>query len=967
MQRPGPQWNASQPVPQQNFQPPSRSNSIAQNPYFRTPGQPNHSLSRQQSFDNGSKGFVQQQQQQVVTPITPAPNQNTAPQYIAQAQHQSPVKPESTSNSVTSTLNTSGESTIVVEVPKEGLGPNPKLSKDQVIADEESEEGEYGPEDEAEELFQWEYEHAFEEQVPKETVALAQPLSASFNTTPVPLIQAWTSKVPSISRYARKDNVTEYVRTIRSSPQWTYLQEDPAFAEIDLDGPLIPFDDVPEWAAARHQLMFMKSADSGEEVSRKRSRDEDGADYADGEALDQDDNNDDIAPANKRQKQEVLGDIDDETMQDIRGTTPGSIVLMQNARGGTPCLVNNLDDTWAPESGERATSPPDPTEQLLASLGVSGEAKPVQQQELPPYTGIEADASSRNASQTPASSQFAQANPAPHHVPPPQNFSDANGTPINRNRSMSNTPMTGMQANQNNASYSGGSGQNMNMQTNGTLNNNFVNNHSNDPVNSHTNGSPHNAPPMNNSQMSAPNMNAPPMQGPPMAASSMNGPYMGAPSAANIPARHTQVNGTPISAPNMNNSHVSPVAAHSYGPPVNPGYVPVKTPIYRNALPQTIAHQPNPPPVQPVNNVYGAGSQAHTPHIPPTYGPSVNTQYVNGPPNNYAQGVYQGPPQGPPQYAQNPSPYPGTPIHGQQGYNQFGPPQTYAPGPQPVAPYSQPQYGPPQPQAYGNGPVIYQQPAPQYGPPQPQPQVYVNQQQPSNVYGAAPQMNPAQYGPQQVQQYQGNGPYQSQPYSNGPTSQYANGTPASFESSNGPPTQMPVNNYPLNAQPQRQDSGYYSAGGFQNSGSAVNEHNGRNGPHQNGQQMQQAPNGSNSQNGNPPQTQQNQQQFNNENAPPQQAQLPQGLNDNDQNAIGPSPSMKHESVQPSDQPALQDITNLKADSKKNIKQQDSEATLTDLERELLGELEPAPIRRNPSRKAALKKPQPVVEAAYGYE
>lgn len=85
--------------------------------------------------------------------------------------------------------------------------------------------------------------------------------------------------------------------------------------------------------------------------------------------------------------------------------------------------------------------------------------------------------------------------------------------------------------------------------------------------------------------------------------------------------------------------------------------------------------------------------------------------------------------------------------------------------------------------------------------------------------------------------------------------------------------------------------------------------------------------------------------------------------------------MMQESAQPTEQLALQDITNGQSgnltspngEGKKNKKNLDSDATLTDLERELLGELEPTPTRRNPQRKAALKKPQPIVEAAYGYE
>ncbi|RKF64055.1 hypothetical protein OnM2_021037 [Erysiphe neolycopersici] len=102
-----------------------------------------------------------------------------------------------------------------------------------------------------EEFWEWEFSAIFKEPSAAEAVELAQPLAASFKSTPVPLTQPWSSLVPSISRYARKDNAKEFARSIRCSPQWSYLQEDPAFADIEVNSPLISIDEILAWIAMR--------------------------------------------------------------------------------------------------------------------------------------------------------------------------------------------------------------------------------------------------------------------------------------------------------------------------------------------------------------------------------------------------------------------------------------------------------------------------------------------------------------------------------------------------------------------------------------------------------------------------------------------------------------------------------------------------------------------------------------------
>jgi hypothetical protein len=873
------QWHGTSNANRANHPRQQRSNSgykrdFSNNPSQQSQRQPSQQYQQPfQALDYGSEGPTQSQQ----IPQTPISNNGSAHQGPAQSQNVSSLNAEAAS--VQSTPHVVDESGTVIEANAVKQDPlsSSEIQGNFIEQEEKPEEGEIGPEDDVEEEFQWDFEHAFEEIKPKETVALAQPLSASFKSTPVPLIQAWSIKVPSISRYARKDNLNEYVRPIRSSPQWSYLQEDPAFSDADLEGELIPFDDVPAWMAARHGITSSYEAEDEWEMSRKHPRDENEENLQDEEYYIDDQNPHEVAeepevegPRTKRQKQEDSKQVDgEEVMEEARSeSTPETLVVIANARGGTPCLANVEDEAWAPEPGERATSPPDPTEALLASLGVSGDAKPVKQNSLPPYmAGVEENPSPRSgpASHTPIASQSST-------TFPPADIQPNNDTPMNNDYPTANDPPP-----------------NQSQQM--------------------TNGSSMNAPPMNVPPMSGQPMN----QGPPGNATQVSTDYLqqGQPPASYGPPVVTGYgNGHPMQAPYQN------------GPLVNPAY------------------PPNPQYGSPTNNGYGNGP----PYAQPPYGPPSNIPYTNGPPNNYSQGPPQyGPPRNP-SYGSAP-PYNGPP---QPGYNQFG-----APAPYHNASYSQPQYGPPAIQQYGSAPPVNYHQAPQYG--QPRNASHGNAQQMPGNYGANTQMSPVQYNPPHSQQYPSNA-YPNQQYGNGPVPQFGNAN------SQYPPAQMPLGNIANGSFPPRQDSGYASARGSYS-----------NGP---------SPNGFNNPNGAPPQAQQDKiglaqgpEEFNTQNAAHLQAQHTQyGEPSNcSQNGPVPSPQQENTSSQqslPSDQEqntsgdAPPDSSEKELDSKKKRKKKDT--TLTDLEKELLGELDSTSTRKNPTRKAATKKPQPVVEAAYKY-
>jgi hypothetical protein len=534
------------------------------------------------------------------------------------------------------------------------------------------------PEDE-DAQFDWDLRYIFKEPERKETVALAQPLSAIFlpNSTPVPLVQAWSIHIPSISRYARKDNEKEFVRSIRNAPQWSFLQEDPGFSDEPLEGPLIPLSEVLAWTAARHSMLIpepelepelQNDEDPG---SRKRPRSEE---QEEGLIDEQDEVNNQVAleasgieaegPRVKRQKnQEEDGQLDTEM-----GTPTIRTPVLTNRRAGTPCLQTN-DGAWAPEEGERAASPMDPTEALLASLGVSGTPKPVKQESSPPYpTPNEENRPPQGES--PAGSQQNQQNP---NVPPP-NIAQSHGQPINNAYgntegnpqwiSPANTPQGKPQWN---------------------------------PPPNITHGQPQWGPPASTpyggGQPAGP-------QGPPSNISYGGGPY-------GTPTNPPYGNGPPLYAAPMN---------QQFGPPVNPLY----------GGPH--GYQPGPPQSYgpPQGSSYGSAPSYNAPQPYPQYGPPASvqpgsSQYVQpsapyAPPSNF--------PQGPPQYSpqRTPSFGNGPPVPGPYG----GPPQA-----------SPTQYGPPQNLPYN----AYPNTLPQYGSNGPQ-GPYANGPQPNSPYSSGPPIQP---------------------------------------------------------------------------------------------------------------------------------------------------------------------------------------------------------------------------------
>jgi hypothetical protein len=246
--------------------------------------------------------------------------------------------------------------------------------------------------DDEEREFNWEFKKIFKEPEKQEWVALAQPLSTTFDMTPVPLLDMRSTN--STSRYARKENLKEFTRSIRSAPQWSYLKEDPAFSDSELDGPLIPFHEIPAWTATRHGTADLPDS---RRPSRKRawSDEQDDVDnqiklesrHLDPSGEQVDENQQEGEPKTKRQKNEESREKQQssDASPERSGTPTATASTPVLGRAGTPSFGAD-DDVWAPQPGEGAESAlVDPTEALLASLGVSGAPKPVEEEPFPPF------------------------------------------------------------------------------------------------------------------------------------------------------------------------------------------------------------------------------------------------------------------------------------------------------------------------------------------------------------------------------------------------------------------------------------------------------------------------------------------------------------------------------------------------------------------------------------------------------
>jgi len=226
--------------------------------------------------------------------------------------------------------------------------------------------------------FEWDLEQIFTTEIKKEADPIGRPLPTVYDEEPI-LPPAYNAKA-IVGKYVRPNNLDIFARDIRLSLHWPSLKADPVFTDIAFDSPLIPLDDIESWIRQRqNRFDLVELMQSGGQPSPTHKRawseeqDNNSKKICRNVLLEPDILRSHQAPqAGMHESNEALRPARDVTPAVDRSTTPAF------ERSGTPSF--GADDAWAPQPGEGqfATSPiTDPTEALLASLGVTGSPKPI--------------------------------------------------------------------------------------------------------------------------------------------------------------------------------------------------------------------------------------------------------------------------------------------------------------------------------------------------------------------------------------------------------------------------------------------------------------------------------------------------------------------------------------------------------------------------------------------------------------
>ncbi|QSZ34172.1 hypothetical protein DSL72_005761 [Monilinia vaccinii-corymbosi] len=360
------QWNGSQ-SPATPFNPPhqqqvqEQSGSAFNQEFTRSKSQQSHQGesrmgSQQPQQDESRMGSQQPQQDDGRVGSQQAPEVNKRGLYIPRSKntpHTAPSKIPSKSAQVS-------RASSVASTPYGSPAAKNNISQwdgHPVVPKEDSDRTD------EEKQFNWDFKKIFKPAGDKhETVALAQPLANRFDMTPVPLIDK--KSTITISRYARRENLKEYTRSVRKTPQWPYLQEDPTFQESEAGEDSISFEDLDARMKLRdgdaHVPIATRKASAVISRTAKRK-----ASPSEQDDVDEQLQTEFSTLQNKRQK------VSDQSPKFVDGLPRFRDSDVENK---TPPLTGASDDIWAPQAGESA----DPTEALLASLGVSGAPKPVE-------------------------------------------------------------------------------------------------------------------------------------------------------------------------------------------------------------------------------------------------------------------------------------------------------------------------------------------------------------------------------------------------------------------------------------------------------------------------------------------------------------------------------------------------------------------------------------------------------------
>lgn len=231
--------------------------------------------------------------------------------------------------------------------------------------------------------FEWDLEKIFTEEIHKDADPIGRPLPDVYDEEPI-LPPAYNANA-IVCKYARPNNLEVFTRGIRYSLHWPSVKADPVFNDIAYGSPLIALDDIGSWIQQRQQRHVLSElAQDGSQPSPS---------HEPAWSEEQEDDKPHISPevflepelsgihqAPQRPPRDLYRN--DSAGHDRAGTpVVGGSSTPAFGRSGTPSFGAE-DDAWAPQPGEgQVTTSPvaDPTEALLASLGVTGTPKPISQ------------------------------------------------------------------------------------------------------------------------------------------------------------------------------------------------------------------------------------------------------------------------------------------------------------------------------------------------------------------------------------------------------------------------------------------------------------------------------------------------------------------------------------------------------------------------------------------------------------
>jgi hypothetical protein len=226
--------------------------------------------------------------------------------------------------------------------------------------------------------FEWELEHIFTEPKQHPADPIGYPLPITYYEEPI-LPPAYDAEA-IICKYVRPTNRDVFTRDVRLSLHWPSLKSDPVFSNINFNASPKQLEGFGAWLQERvrpSRFAALMRSDSDYKTSNAHKR---------AWSEEQDDTEDQVmngAPFDSSTlKNEQKHQVSLAAIKNDRSGTPSLDILTDYgvARSGTPSFGVD-DDAWAPQPGEGqfTTSPTeDPTETLLASLGVTGLPKPVQ-------------------------------------------------------------------------------------------------------------------------------------------------------------------------------------------------------------------------------------------------------------------------------------------------------------------------------------------------------------------------------------------------------------------------------------------------------------------------------------------------------------------------------------------------------------------------------------------------------------